>query len=141
MHFCVWFTPFFVCSHACENISGGFLLPLFSLAVYSSPSPTCWVMLRIFPCDSIQSSRFAWFHRMLRNFLDGNRIPFGDEISQDVWYQQKQQMLTESVIQFGGKSAGSSKLIIERFFSDSSSFHYVEPLIAFSAFEMHIRAK
>lgn len=75
MHFCLWFIPFFVCSlsHACENISGVFTVLPRSLS-------SCFASLLVesccayFHCDSIQSSRFAWFHRTFRNFLDGNRI-------------------------------------------------------------------
>lgn len=85
MHFCLWFTPFFVCSLAC--VWKYLRCFLFSLAVYLHVLPLLLVESRCayFHCDSIQSSRFAWFHPTFRNFLDGNRIPLwrDDEISQD----------------------------------------------------------
>lgn len=94
MHFCLWFIPFFVCfvrSHACENISGVFMLLLFlprSFMFEFFPLLLVESCCAYFHCDSIQSSRFAWFHSTFRNFLHGNRIPLArDENSQDVWYQ------------------------------------------------------
>lgn len=141
MHQCIFVCDSFHSSYVHMRVK-------ISQVVHCCFSPSQFMLLPLLLVESwcAYFSVTASNHRVSRDFIvrfaiSSTVIEFRLEMKFPRMFDIKQQqMLTESVIQFGGKSAGSSKLIIERFFS-SPFRSIVEPLIAFSALEMHIRAK
>lgn len=125
---CVWkYLRCFCCSPSQFMFMFEFLLPLLveSRCAY-------------FHCDSIQSSRFAWYHPTFRNFLDGNRIPLEEmKIPRMFDINSSANRITHLI---RWKICWIIKVNHRRTVVSLLRF-FLEPLIAFSALEMHISSK